>query len=82
VVLDAEPLAIIEAAMADARTWCPYLFHGEDCAPGHKPSKAYGCIGDFKKAWASALEAAGLAAGRKAGGYVARVKSSRALARI
>ena len=49
---------------------CPYLFHGPDCRPGHTASKRYGCVGDFKKAWAAACKAAGLPIGRKAGGYV------------
>ena len=43
----------------------PFLFHSPDCAPGHTPTKAYGCIGEFKKVWGKALKDAGLAAGRK-----------------
>ena len=70
VPLEGDGLALIKRAMDDARTWCPYLFHGPDCRPGHAPSKRYGCIGDFKKAWAAACKAAGLPVGRKAGGYV------------
>ena len=50
--------------------WCPFLFHGPDCRPGHTPSKVYGCVGTFHKAWATACEAAGFPVGRKAGGYV------------
>jgi len=68
--LEGDGLAIVEAAMADARTWCPFLFHGPDCRPGRTSSKRYGCIGDGKKAWAKACEAAGLPVGRKGGGYV------------
>jgi hypothetical protein len=48
----------------------PFLFHGPHCAAGRKASKAYGCVGDFKKSWASACEDAGFPVGRKAGGYV------------
>jgi len=70
VPLDPDAFVLVEAAMADARTWCPYLFHGPHCAPGRKPSKAYGCVGEFKDAWATALKAAQLPAGRKGGGYV------------
>jgi integrase len=69
VPLEGESLAIVRAAMENARMWCSYLFHGPRCAAGRKPSKRYGCIGDFKKAWATAMEAAGFPAGRKAGGY-------------
>ncbi len=63
-------LDIIESLVARPPLHCPYLFHGPRCAPGHKPSKEYGCIGDFKKAWATACKAAELPVGRKAGGYV------------
>jgi len=70
VPLDPDALAIAQTAMNDARPWCPYMFHGPRCAPGRRPSKLYGCVGDFKKACDKACEAAGLAVGRKAGGYV------------
>jgi integrase len=56
--------------LADARTWCPYLFHGRLCAPGRKSSKEYGCIGNNRKVWATACASAGLPVGRKNGGYV------------
>ena len=56
--------------MQRAVPWCPYLFHGPDCRPGHTPSKVYGCVGTFHKAWATACKAAGFPVGRKAGGYV------------
>jgi integrase len=71
VPLDPDALKIVADAMAEGRTrtWCPYLFHGADCAPGRKPSKGYGCIGEFKKPWAAALNAANLTSGQKAGGY-------------
>ncbi len=48
---------------------CPYFFHGPDCAPGHRPSKAYGCLGDFKKGWAAACKKAGFPVGRRNGGF-------------
>jgi hypothetical protein len=70
VPLEGEALAVVERAMGAAVPHCAYLFHGPDCAPGRRPSKRYGCVGDFKKAWASACKAAGLPVGRKAGGYV------------
>ena len=34
------------------------------------PSKEYGCIGDFKKAWATACARAGYPVGRARGGFV------------
>jgi len=52
------------------RPWCPYLFHGPRCAPGRRPSKRWGCIGDFRNSWVTACRKAGLPIGRKAGGYV------------
>jgi integrase len=67
--LEGDGLVIVEAAMADARTWCPYLFHGPRCAPGRTSSVRWGCVGDFKKAWATACKAAGFPIGRKAGGF-------------
>jgi integrase len=70
VPLVGEALALVKAAMERAVPWCPYLFHGPDCRPGQAPSKRYGCIGDFRKAWAEACRTAGLPVGRKAGGYV------------
>src|SRR5262249_2465694 len=45
--LDGRPLAIIEALHASRRLHCRFVFHGPACAPGQKPSKHYGCIGDF-----------------------------------
>jgi hypothetical protein len=44
--------------------------HGPRCAPGSTPSRRYGCVGDFKKAWHTALRKADLPVGRKAGGFV------------
>ena len=70
VPLEGEVLAIVERLMARPPLHCPYLFHGPRCAPGAKPSDAYGCLGDFKKAWRAACKAAGFPVGRKAGGYV------------
>jgi integrase len=67
--LEGESLAIVHAALKDARTWCPYLFHGPRCAAGRRPSTRYACVGDFKNAWAAAMKRAGLPVGRKAGGF-------------
>jgi integrase len=57
--------AIVGSAMAAAVPWCPYLFHGPRCVPGRKRKHAdesprWGCLGDFKKAWSKALDAAGV----------------------
>jgi integrase len=68
--LEGDGLALVQHLMARPPLWCPYLFHGPDCRPGHKPSKRYGCIGDFKRAWRTALVRAGLPVGRQHGGYV------------
>jgi integrase len=71
VPLDDAAMAQVERLLAICAThpWCPYLFHGPYCSPHRKPSKVYGCVGDFKKAWATACQAAGLPVGRKNGGY-------------
>ena len=70
--LEGEGLAIVERAMANARPWCPYLFHGRDCAPGRvRPrSTGYACLGNLRLAFQKACEAAGLVVGRKNGGLV------------
>jgi integrase len=68
--LDGEVRAIVTDLMRRPPLHCPYLFHGPYCAPGHQPSKRYGCIGDFKKSWRTALKAAGLPIGRSTGGFV------------
>jgi integrase len=52
------------------RLHCRYVFHGCRCALGHQPSKAYACVGDFKRAWATACKKAGFPIGRKNGGFV------------
>jgi integrase len=70
VPLEGDGLTIVERLMARPPLHCPYLFHGPRCAPGHAPSKAYGCIGDSKKAFRTAGKKAGLPIGRKAGGFV------------
>jgi integrase len=70
VPLDADALAIVRRAMRQARPHCPYLFHGRHCAPGRRPSGAYGCLGNFTKVFRRAVLAAGLPCGRKEGGIV------------
>ena len=45
-------------------------FHGVYSAPGRRPSKHLGYVGDFKKAWATACKTAGSPVGRKHGGFV------------
>src|SRR5439155_27101657 len=55
---------------AERRLHCRYVFHGPRCRPGHTPSKHYGCVGDFKKAWRTACKKAGFPVGRKGGGFV------------
>jgi integrase len=66
--LDPEGQALVMDLLADPRSWCAYLFHGPDCAPGRAPSKRYACLGDFKKAFRVACKRAGVLYGRKAAG--------------
>src|SRR5205807_10107867 len=68
--IDEEIAPLVDALLTSPPVHCPYLFHGPHCAPDRKPSKDYGCIGDFKKAWNSACKKAGFPVGRKAGGFV------------
>lgn len=68
--LDGRPLEIVVARHARRALHCRYVFHGPRCSPGRQPSREYGCIGDFKRAWASANEKAGFPVGRKSGGFV------------
>ena len=68
--LAGETLAIVTDLMRRPPLHCPYLFHGPDCQPGQAPSKRYGCLGDFKKSWRTALRKAGLPQGRSTGGFV------------
>ena len=70
VPLEGDGLAIVDRLMTSPPLWCNYVFHGPRCAPGRAPSKAYGCLGDFKKSWGRACQKAGLPVGRKGGGYV------------
>ncbi len=63
-------LAIIEARRAVRRLHCPYIFHGRRCREGREPSKAFGCVGDFRKVWQRAVEGAGFRLGRTDGGIV------------
>ena len=67
--LDGRPLAIIVERHGARRLHWRYVFHGPRCRPGHVPSKRYGCIGDFKKAWTTTCKKAGFAVGRKGGGF-------------
>ena len=59
-----------EARHGERRLHCRFLFHGVRCASGHTPSKHYGCVGDFKRAWGTACKRAGYPIGRKHGGFV------------
>jgi integrase len=65
--LDGRPLELIQAQLAAPREGCRSLFHGRGCGPGHVPSQRYSCMGDFKRAWKTAVIAAGFAVGRKSG---------------
>jgi len=65
VPLVGDTLAIVRRALRAAVPHCAYLFHGPRCAPGRERKHAdqpacWGCLGDFKNAWAKALEAAGV----------------------
>jgi integrase len=68
--LEGASLELVARLMKKPPLWCPYLFHGPHCAPGHQPNRKYGCVGDFRRSWKAALVAAGLPIGRKAGGFV------------
>jgi integrase len=68
--LDGRALEIIEDLHRARWLHCRFVFHGSRCTLGRKPSKHYGCIGDFKRAWATACKKAGFPVGRKAGGFV------------
>jgi integrase len=68
--LDGRALEIVEALHAVRQLHCPFVFHGSRCTLGHAPSKTLGCVGDFKKTWATACKQAGFPIGRKHGGFV------------
>jgi hypothetical protein len=68
--LEGRSLVLVERAAAELRPWCPYLFHGRSCHAGRRPSKAFGCLGDFRRVWANACRAAQLPVGVVAGGYI------------
>src|SRR5438034_1362860 len=56
--LEGEGLVIVKRALADARPWCRYLFHGRDCAPGRvRPrSTRYDCLGTLRLAFQKACK--------------------------
>lgn len=68
--LDGRALEIIEARYARRTLHRRFVFHGRRCKPGTPPSKHYGCVGDFGRAWDAACRKAGFPVGRKHGGYV------------
>jgi integrase len=68
--LEGRSLTLIERALEVVHRWCPYVFHGRWCRGGRRPSKKYGCLGDFRKTWARACAGADLPVGTVAGGYV------------
>ena len=68
--LDGRALEIVETLHATRQLHCPFVLHGSRCALGHVASKTLGCVGDFKKAWATACKQAGFPIGRKHGGFV------------
>jgi hypothetical protein len=67
--LDGDGFGLVKTLMTRPPLFCPFLFHGPRCAPGQLASKEYGCLGDFKRAWRTAMKRAGLPIGRKEGGY-------------
>src|SRR5262245_1271133 len=69
IALDGRVLEIVQGQLARRPLHCRHLFHGRACAPGHTASKRYACIGDFKRAWRTAVEAVRFTVGR-ADGYV------------
>jgi integrase len=68
--LEGRALALVERLMGERKPFCPYLFHGRTCTPVRNRSKVYGCIGDFRKAWATACRKAKLPMGREADGDI------------
>jgi integrase len=69
--LAGRPLAIVQALHATRRLTCRYVFHGPHCGvTGRRVSADHGCVGDFKRAWATACATAGYPVGRKRGGFV------------
>jgi integrase len=67
--LDGDVLDLVQKLLPHRPLHCRYLFHGRRCEPGHVPSHRYGCIGDIKKVWRSAVQRAGFTVGR-ADGFV------------
>jgi integrase len=68
--LDGRALEIVERLYQTRQLHCRYVFHGGRCTLGHQPSKAHACVGDFKRAWATACKKAGFPVGRTHGGFV------------
>jgi len=69
-LLAGRALELVQQLWTPRRLHCPYLFHGADCESAVAKVSRYGCLGDFKKAWAAACKAAGFPIGRKHGGFV------------
>ena len=69
-LLSGRALEMVQQLWTARRLHCPYLFHGADCESAVAKVSRYGCLGDFKKAWAAACKAAGFPIGRKRGGFV------------
>jgi len=66
-LLAGRALELVQELWTARRLHCPYLFHGADCESAVAKVSRYGCLGDFKKAWAAACKAAGfpIAAARR-----------------
>jgi len=75
--LDPDGQALVMELLADARPWCPCLFHGPHCAPGRRPSRRYACLGDFKQAFRIACAQVGVRYGRKDGGIPPYAQANR-----
>jgi len=63
--LDGRALEIVERLYQARQLHCRYVFHGSRCTLGHQPTKAHACVGDFKRAWATACKKAGFRSAAK-----------------